>query len=226
MSEATKNEVRSPTMIEVERKFSLKGDCERKLLEVGAACLQQKSFEDSYYDTDSYDLTLADFWLRQREGQWELKSPPEHRDVESKSAQYAETSAADEILQKISAILKTRSLVSECDSETADQIAVFVKQCGLKPFAVFRTDRKTYTLDGGFHIDLDETDFGYRVGEIELTVEQDGDVAAALQKIDAVAEKLGFTSVTRVPGKMDAYLQKHNVAHYEKLVQALVLYEK
>ncbi|XP_070574200.1 thiamine-triphosphatase-like isoform X2 [Ptychodera flava] len=205
MSETTENLSKSASVIEVERKFTITEDSERKLQEVGASCLQQKSFEDSYYDTDTYELTLKDHWLRQREGQWELKSPPEQRDTESKTAQYAESIATDEILQKLTAILKTNSTASDHYGENPDQLADFVKKHNLKAFAVFKTNRRSYRLDGGFQVDLDETDFGYRVGEIELVVGHDGDVAAALQKIDRLAEKLDFYNIeAAVPGNFSA----------------------
>ncbi|XP_002741489.1 thiamine-triphosphatase-like isoform X2 [Saccoglossus kowalevskii] len=192
MSEEPTSETGTSKVLELERKFSINENSERKLQEVGASCLREKSFEDSYYDSVDYQLTLSDYWLRKREGNWELKSPPEKRKPESDVAQYIETTNAGEIVQYLSAILKTDPTHA---GDNADQIAKFVEKTGLQPFAVFRTNRKTYTMEGGFQIDLDETDFGYKVGEIELIVHQNEDVAAALEKIDTLAEKLEFTNL-------------------------------
>ena len=56
-------------------------------------------------------------------------------------------------------------------------------------FANFTTHRKTYKLED-FHIDLDTTDIGYSIGEIELMVEENG-VATANKRIDKLAQELG-----------------------------------
>ena len=59
--------------VEVERKFKLlPKDLEglrQRILAQGGQLLAQKSFTDSYHDTASFALTLADHWLRQRDGQ-------------------------------------------------------------------------------------------------------------------------------------------------------------
>ena len=50
-------------MIEVERKFTVGGDDEKRLLE-GADFLLEKTLMDVYYDTPDYALSTKDMWLR------------------------------------------------------------------------------------------------------------------------------------------------------------------
>ncbi|XP_053218892.1 thiamine-triphosphatase isoform X2 [Podarcis raffonei] len=62
--------------IEVEQKFLFGPDAVQKLEALGAMPEASVSFRDRYYDIPDWRLTLADHWLRQREGAgWELKFP-------------------------------------------------------------------------------------------------------------------------------------------------------
>ncbi|XP_068438143.1 thiamine-triphosphatase isoform X2 [Clinocottus analis] len=75
----------------------------------------------------------------------------------------------------------------------------------------------------GVQIDLDQADFGYHVGEIEVLVPEGGDVQSALKKIERTAGKLGLTGDQRVDGKMHVYLQRNHPEHYAKLLSIHVL---
>lgn len=61
-------------MIEVEKNFAI-GPEDKKCLTEGATLLARKVFTDVYYDSPDYALTGNDFWLRTREGKFELKVP-------------------------------------------------------------------------------------------------------------------------------------------------------
>ncbi|XP_044276837.1 thiamine-triphosphatase [Varanus komodoensis] len=64
-------------LIEVEQKFLSGPDTAEKLVALGATLDGILTFRDRYYDRADYRLTLADHWLREREGAgWELKCPP------------------------------------------------------------------------------------------------------------------------------------------------------
>ncbi|XP_019636882.1 PREDICTED: thiamine-triphosphatase-like isoform X1 [Branchiostoma belcheri] len=200
-------------VIEVERKFSFSEGSEEKLRKAGAVCKEESSFHDVYFDTEEFVLTLADHWLRKREGRWELKCPPASRDRASLVEQYVELQHEADILKQLAAILNVR----------AGSVDELVRRASCEPFCNFQTDRKTYTLEGGFKIDLDQTDFGFRVGEIELICQKQDDVPEALRKIDALAEKLGFVSKTKIPGKMSAFLKTFREKHYDALVKGGLL---
>ncbi|KAF7667328.1 hypothetical protein LDENG_00067470 [Lucifuga dentata] len=91
-------------------------------------------------------------------------------------------------------------------------------------FAEFTTVRRSFTLEReGVQIDLDEADFGYHVGEIEVLVPEGGDVKSALEKIERTAQKLGLTGDQQVEGKMNVYLRKNHPEHYAKLLSTHIL---
>lgn len=59
-------------------------------------------------------------------------------------------------------------------------------------FAEFTTARCSFTLEEeGVQVDLDQADFGYHVGEIEVLVSEGEDVQSALERIERTARKLG-----------------------------------
>ena len=67
---------KSPT-IEIERKFIVPEDYHEKLLAHGFSRenVYDEVLVDKYYDTCEYALLKKDHWLRQRNGDWELKYP-------------------------------------------------------------------------------------------------------------------------------------------------------
>ncbi|KAG7488716.1 hypothetical protein MATL_G00036550 [Megalops atlanticus] len=77
--------------------------------------------------------------------------------------------------------------------------------------------------EGVTHVDLDQADFGFCVGEIEVLVPDGKEVQSALKKIQRTAERLGLSGDRRIQGKMDAYLQRYCPEHYRKLLNAHVL---
>ncbi|KAJ8374887.1 hypothetical protein SKAU_G00054670 [Synaphobranchus kaupii] len=116
---------------------------------------------------------------------------------------------------------------NQCCAENASDLS-WLREMNLAPFAEFTTERCSFSLDGdgeegGIRVDLDEADFGYCVGEIEVLVPDGKEVQSALQKIKRTAQRLGLTGDQRVQGKMDVYLQRYCPEHYTKLLRAYVL---
>ncbi|KAJ8277531.1 hypothetical protein GJAV_G00076230 [Gymnothorax javanicus] len=98
----------------------------------------------------------------------------------------------------------------------------WLKEMSLAPFAEFTTERCSFVLveegeEAGIRVDLDEADFGYCVGEIEVLVPDEKEVQFALQKIERTAQRLGLSGDCRVDGKMAVYLQRYLPEHYSKL---------
>ncbi|XP_077364591.1 thiamine-triphosphatase isoform X2 [Festucalex cinctus] len=201
--------------IEVERKFVCNANRLKILEEIGA-CAGQFQFQDRYFDTPQFDLTLKDVWLRQRKGCWELKCPTitdkeaeETQGEPSKAAmlctRYKEITDLTDIRLKLKEVLKDtgdKFSMTECCQTLTDHHGLAEMNCvseecwtsamNLVCFAEFTTVRRTFTLEeDGVHVDLDETDFGYAVGEIEVLVSEGGDMQAALDKIERTAKKLG-----------------------------------
>ncbi|XP_053119625.1 thiamine-triphosphatase isoform X2 [Hemicordylus capensis] len=250
--------------IEVEQKFLYGPDTEEKLVALGASLGGRVSFRDRYYDVPDWRLTLADHWLREREGAgWELKCPPQPLEgtrvsgnpaspaTESQppqhppqaptgargllprglqpqpspqplegagkpgaATQYQELTCPQEIVARVSGLLGTEPLAG-----WHNDVSRAVEGLGLEEFASFVTCRRKYRL-GNLSVDLDEADFGYAVGEVEVVVGQLADVPEALERIQKLGCQLGFDVETRILGKMSVYLHKFRPAHYQALVQA------
>src|SRR3990167_4202336 len=118
-------------MIEVEKNFDLRqGDKERIIQ--GAKLLRRITFTDVYYDTPDFSLTGNDYWLRARDGKWELKVPLNKKfGSERQSDQYEELENEEEIRSrlKIAPFTNLRSKFTEL---------------GYKPFATITTKRESY----------------------------------------------------------------------------------
>lgn len=238
--------------VEVERKF-ICTDETLKVLEKTGVCVGQREFHDQYFDTADFDLTLQDFWLRNRKGCWELKCPVTLSEAaqanrgqskaEALCTRYREITDLAKIQQRVREVLRdsgspqpakkakktTEALGSQSQTIAADGSKTLGDQTwpsglNLKCFAEFTTVRRSFTLEeDGVQVDLDQADFGYSVGEIEVLVTEGGDVQSALEKIEKAAEKLGLTGNQKIPGKMDVYLQRNLPKHYEALQKAHIL---
>ncbi|KAJ8303541.1 hypothetical protein KUTeg_019937 [Tegillarca granosa] len=85
--------------IEIERKFKVTSESLDKLIKLEATLLKEWIFTDRYYDNDSYSLTLADAWLRQRNETWELKLGRQLSEKAGLPTQYNEISNEKDIAQ-------------------------------------------------------------------------------------------------------------------------------
>ena len=83
------------------------------------------------------------------------------------------------------------------------------------------TTRRKYK-DGQFVIDLDEIDFGYNIGEIELLVNDKSAMEEAVAQILDFANKKGLV-IAPVRGKVIEYIKRNNINHYRALEEAGIL---
>ncbi|XP_030065484.1 thiamine-triphosphatase [Microcaecilia unicolor] len=209
----------SPAVLEVERKFTYKSDVEDVLQALGATLQGQLLFRDTYYDTMDLRLTLCDHWLRNRQGSWEFKlpfSPHESGRSSNPVTQYQELTQKKEIIAAVGELLGCTPL--------SEGMEALVAELGLQAFASYVTDRRSYVVPReGLHVDLDEADFGFAVGEVEKVVATAEEVPEALERINHFCVQLGVTGVKKVPGKMTTYLRQYRPEHYQKLKEAHVL---
>ncbi|XP_062841846.1 thiamine-triphosphatase [Trichomycterus rosablanca] len=213
--------------VEVERKFVCDSDIQQKLQQIGAVCLGQREFRDQYFDSDDFTLTLRDFWLRKRDASWELKRPSaSRRSVERSSERlctnYRELTDPREIKAELTEVMRTESCADDEEFES------WLQRLTLKCFAEFTTVRRSYALgdegDGTrVRVDLDQADFGYCVGEIEVLVSDGEDTTLAMRRIEEAALKLGLAGEKKVQGKMEVYLKRFHPHHYTQLLDAHVL---
>lgn len=217
--------------VEVERKFVCNADTLKALEDIGAVCLAQREFKDQYFDSPHFDLTLRDVWLRKRKGCWELKCPMSADKTEETGrdqtkvvaaalcTRYREITDLPEIQHRV-----REELYGDGGRSSSAEDESWLNEMNLRCFAEFTTVRRSFTLEeDGVQVDVDQADFGYSVGEIEVLIPEGGDVQSAMEKICRTAQKLGVASDQRVEGKMNVYLRRNHPEHYAKLLSAHVL---
>lgn len=196
---------------EVEKKFLLSEEQEQALLK-DAVFSGQKELTDIYYDDAGYSLTKKDWWLRQRNGAWELKIPSgSFVDAHRTTDRYREIENAKEILAHLGL-------------SDSIELPAALEKLGIKPFCTAPTRRKKFSKEG-FHIDIDEVyfqEFTYRLAEIELLVESEDQVEEASGRIIEFAKKHGL-AITYVRGKILEYLHKIRPDHFQALIEAGVV---
>lgn len=196
--------------IEVEIKVPLEGDFRERLL-AGAVLVRRVELRDVYFDDASFSLTLADKWLRERNGKFELKQPPEggSRIGETAVQRYVEVSCDGEILSALGLL-------------EGDDMAEVLRRAGIKPFAVIKSVRQKFKRKK-FAIDIDETEFGYSLAEVELMAKDEQGVEEAQKEIMAFLAECGIGDVKRQLGKVAVYLRENSPEHFKKLVMRGVI---
>ncbi|KAG7317686.1 hypothetical protein KOW79_018721 [Hemibagrus wyckioides] len=221
--------------VEVERKFVCDSHILEKLKDIGAVCLGQYEFKDQYLDTADFTLTLKDFWLRKREGSWELKRPTSSNPNTKTRAQdvctnYREITDVLHIRAELMSIMGiyAEPTTDSCDKDVHAEFEKWLQDMNLECFAEYTTVRCSYALeceveDQRVRVDLDQADFGYCVGEIEVLVSEGVETASTMQSIEKTAQKLGLGGEQKAQGKMEVYLQRFRPDHYAALLKAHVL---
>ena len=142
----------------------------------------------------AHSRTLAQaHWLRRRDDHWELKipvTPPQSSPVD----RYTEVDNEEEILSS----LKEAVTREECERGMAG----LVDSRALVAVAKFTTSRESYRWEvasggggggewDGVRVDLDSTDFGYGVGEVEVMVGRREEMPSAEKRVRSIAAQLG-----------------------------------
>jgi adenylate cyclase class IV len=200
--------------VEVEKKFLLDDVQKQRLLE-GAEPTGSKVITDSYLDSADYQLTKADYWLRVRDGAFELKAP-----FVSGSGSYEGTNRYRELTD-------TEDILTELKLPTEAGIESALATAGITAFCICQTERQSYQKEG-FTIDIDSatypgSDFTYAVAEIELLVDDESQADAVEERILAFANKHDLSMSGIVLGKIAAFLQVEALDHYRQLVEVGVL---
>jgi len=193
-------------MIEVEKKFLLNKEQEKRLID-GAQFIGEKVFTDIYYDAKDYCLTSNDKWLRSRSGKFELKIPF------NKIGEIRQGDLYDEIEDegKIREIFNLQKNLA---------IEEGLEKNGYSRFCTCITTRKKYKKNG-FGIDIDfvdyNDDFTYGLAEIELMVENEAEMPKAIENIIDFAKQSGL-EVKYVRGKVIEYMKRKRPGHFQALV--------
>ncbi len=198
-------------MIEVERKFLLTEEQQARLLDK-AVFRSEKTYTDTYFDTENFTLMRQDLWLRQRGSVFELKIGQRHA-ADHLTTQYNELETEKEI----------RSFLHFPDAGTLSDI---LQEKSYFPFCTCTTTRRHYTR-GSFGIDIDNAkydDFSYSVAEIEVLVNDAALVDNAIYRITTFADSCGLTN-TYVRGKVVEYLWRKRRETYTMLIAEGILHD-
>lgn len=171
-------------MIEVEKKF-IPTEENLKILLTDAGFLGEVTNHDIYYDYPDFRFLKGNIAFRKRNGNFELK-------IKQSGGVHIELEDTKEI----------ESYFNVTDLEK------FIEE-DLKIAMNFKVYRKKYKKED-FNLDIDETDFGYQVGEIELMVEKEEDVKNAEEKIQEFASRNNL-DLGKGLSKKKAYLKKFNI---------------
>ena len=197
-------------MIEIEVKVPLT-DENRERLTNGSDFIKEKEIKDVYWDTDVHDLTGKDIWLRERNGEWELKYTKNDGIAVNKRVidQYEELENESDIRERLG--------IPPHNSFEED-----LRNVGYRPFAPITTTRRTYKR-GEFRIDIDSMDFGYSLAEVELLVEHENEKEGAREKILSFIRENSISPEKRGRGKLIEYIYRNLPEKYEALVKTGVI---
>jgi len=183
--------------LEIERKFWYDFDIEKKLLQLGAKQIDHnaKQICDEYYDnTSNYFMLLNDYLLRLRNknkiSAWQLKYPSKF--ISQKIENYYEIEDKQQIVSSIHSLaMKAKVNLPQFNDYSFDEL---IKVFDLKCFARINSTRYSYLYED-VRIDLDETDFGYKLGEIELMLDHQSstneNMTKSYERISELTSKLG-----------------------------------
>ena len=178
-------------MLEIERKFRLPPHFNDTLLSGGAKFISKVELQDRYFDLPEHELTTQGYWLRRRNDQWELKVLARGHEHQLGMDSYMEFDKEEEILKELSRqppLNENRDTADTFREKTVDE---FLTARNCLEFACYTTCRSRYKLPGGVYVDLDQTSFGYDLGELELVLKDERDAPQAKKAIDEAATMLG-----------------------------------
>ncbi|KAI9778575.1 MAG: hypothetical protein M1839_007968 [Geoglossum umbratile] len=114
--------------------------------------LGKQTTHDTYYDRDGL-LFSKGVYIRRRNGLWEAKVRTSGDFVNSAFTEIDGDDAVKEVIKQ--------NMTVHADEASIEEV--------LQPCAEFVTERESWMIDGRFKVDVDTTDFGHTVGEVELT---------------------------------------------------------
>lgn len=219
------------------------------------------SFVDTYYDLPSphWYLTPRDCWFRFRgtrrnndmdtgggggwEGKWQLKIRRRSSEGDDSAAVAYEEIEGKAALNRVTEILASTDSVGVDVEEHECAADAPVAPNDLVPFAQFETTRSSWVMDKktaaitssdylDLSVDIDATDFGYGVGEVEALLNKGDDMADARKRIGRLVAEICAASDQTEPapsstsgklptvGKLETYLMKKRPEHYDAIINA------
>lgn len=214
-------------------------------------------FTDTYYDlpAPNWYLTPRDCWLRFRgrrsngadssskwQGKWQLKIRRWNVDDVGAATAYDEIEGY-KALKRVSELMADGAEnVNEKRDNGEGQLFEDAPEGpnGLIPFAQFETSRSSWRLRDddkssseyvGLAVDIDATNFGYGVGEVEAILTKEDDMADARKRIGKLVAQISgantnendyMSASSKLPplGKLETYLIDRRRDHYDAIIAA------
>jgi hypothetical protein len=180
-------------------------DIEKKLLDIGATKKvnahtndYKHEIKDEYYDHVETFFLLVNFHLLRSRTQFQTRrwqvSYPSKMDLMKSVNNYYEVSKDNHIMNLIVNLSRDYLLVKPVELHQNHTIESLIDEMEFKPIATIISIRKSFLYDN-ICIDLDETDFGYKIGQMELVLEdkqsEDIEMEKVIKSISDLTSKLG-----------------------------------
>ena len=237
-----------PRTLEVEEKFALSAESlplvRARLRELMFVEGPEKRMVDWYFDDEYCNLLRNDCWLRYRkvgegEGAWQLKRGAEKDPGNSRSTVYDELDgnnaleATRDILIDATSMNGKKQLFTPIQEQGIPLLPSSLSEFNLLPYSSIKTSRASWERSkddsgGKIAVDLDSTDFGYAVGEVEVCVARAEQVEGAKKAIRELVKDLVPRSrinedSIQVEGKLEYYLEHQQPLLYKACVDFGVL---
>ena len=201
-------------MFEVEIKFKITPEQKIHLIK-DAEFLSKEEFIDVYYDTETYDLSLKDIWLRTRNNKFLLKIPIHSQNHNLLKLQRNTPKKEIENLGEIINFLKLKNI------EKFKNLPETLIHNGYLPLYEYSNIREKYQA-GSFIIDFDTAlweNHIFETCEIELLAKSEAEIPKALDSIRSFAQSKNLT-ITPVEARLIEIIKIKNPDHYQKLQNA------
>lgn len=178
-------------MIEVEKKFYIDDETIARLKKLGKV-VSEKKLVDDYWDQPDFWVTKADCWLRNRNGNWELKVGKQDK---------LNTTVNLDVYEEIEDP-KTIAKFLKIDYRAGDDFEKTLKDNGYFIFCPIVKTRLKLKIED-FQLDIDNfAGQGTDYMEIELMVSDQSEVESATQKITDFADRLGIMPRSKPYGQV------------------------
>jgi len=194
-------------MLEIEVKVALDDDAEDRLLK-GAEFINESKNSDTYFDTLDYSLTTKDRWLRKRNGKFELKIPYDENEKIS-----------DREVDRYHELEDEKEIRKTLNLKGSDSLENDLVDSGFMSFAAINTTRRNYKNEG-LNIVIDEMDYGYKLAEIEIVVDDKDKAEEAKNKIINFAKERNLKYTSKGIGKVIEYLGRYKPEHIKALIES------
>ena len=252
--------------LEIEKKFSIRDakQVEQRLSSLGFEITHKENFVDWYFDLPAPYFSLQDCWFRYREkkvkvsmnnygwrGIWQVKKgtkQKEDEDIEDGITVYQELQGKEAKKMILNMLGDMSASAIDNVSENTSSNMKFDHDIPhlegaerLVPFARLETFRTCYRSTSNeefklLKVDVDTTDFGHQVGEVEVVLDDSiadkkeikkakesilklVDLISCRESETAAADESSMAAI----GKLEYYLMKNHRDHYDACVKAGVI---